>query len=528
MEPSGRGRKGRARLSMKYPLLSLTIAFAIPLAAGMGPVAPAVAAAQAGKSITVQIRSASSGKLRKFYKARSYLPIWVRQGTIAPEADKLIAVLRAAGQDGLNPADYDPETLKQTVDAARSGDQSSLGRTELKLSKAFFAYVRDLRDPRTRADEVIYADRRLAPRRLLPADVLLPLSIAPSRSEYLDDMAWMNPIYVDLRAAIARFRDRWSSLPQAPIPVGTALRMGAKGDRIRQLRQRLGLSDSARFDTATMGKLKSFQADHGLRSSGIADDETIAALNRAPAYYEARMRQNLERARLLPPATVRQLVVNIASARLWMIDGKMSYANSMRVVVGAPDEKTPVMAGMVSYAVLNPYWNVPTDLVQKRLAKRILNGQSFTGLRYEALSDWTAHATVIPPESIDWRAVADGRRELRVRMLPGGENFMGKVKFMLPNDLGIYLHDFPDKSVFGSADRHISSGCIRVEDSDRLGRWLYGRALVAKSTTPEQFVTLPKPVPVSMAYITVVPQASGIAFLDDPYGRDGSARYAAR
>jgi L,D-transpeptidase YcbB len=496
----------------------------------LGPVAPPAAiAAAATQSLPNQIKSASSGKFRKFYKARSFLPIWARKGTIGPEADAFIAVLRASGQDGLDPADYAPDALKQAVDLARSGTPNMLGKAELKLSKAFYAYVRDIRAPRSDDDDIVYADKRLAPpKRLIPADVLTPLAIAPSLSDYIHGMEWMNPFYVDLRTAIADFHQRWGALPPVAIAQGATLKAGVAGDRVRLLRRRLGLPDQARFDKTVTARLKLFQAQHGLKASGIVDADTLAALNRDSVSYEAKMRLNLERARLLPPASVRQIVVNLASARLWMIDGKLSYADSMRVVVGAPDEKTPVMAGMVSYAILNPYWNVPTDLVQKRVAHRVLNGQSFTGLRYQALSDWSANATILPPESINWQDVADGKRELRVRMLPGGENFMGKVKFMLPNDLGIYLHDFPDKTVFDKPDRHISSGCIRLEQAAKFGQWLFNKPLQATSDAPEQVVSLPKPVPVYLTYLTVVPNKTSIAFLDDPYGRDGHASYASR
>lgn len=496
----------------------------------LGPVIPSAAlAASAPQSVTQQIKSASSGKFRKFYKARSFLPIWARKGTIGPEADAFIALLRSSRQDGLDPSDYSPDALKEAVELGRSGRPNMLGKAELKLSRAFYAYVRDMRAPRSGRDEIIYADKRLAPpRRPAPADVLTPLAIAPSLSDYIDGMDWMNPFYVDLRTALADFHERWGDLPPVAIAQGATLKAGVSGDRVRHLRRRLGLPDQARFDKTVTARLKLFQAQHGLKASGIVDAETLVALNSDPAVYEAKMRLNLERARLLPPASVRQIVVNLASARLWMIDGKLSYADSMRVVVGAPDEKTPVMAGMLSYAILNPYWNVPTDLVQKRVAHRVLNGQSFTGLRYQALSDWSANATILPPESINWQDVADGKRELRVRMLPGGENFMGKVKFMLPNDLGIYLHDFPDKTVFDQADRHISSGCIRLEQAARLGQWLFDKPLRTTSDAPEQAVSLPKPVPVYLTYLTVVPNKTSIAFLDDPYGRDGNASYASR
>ncbi|MGE3746695.1 MAG: L,D-transpeptidase family protein [Sphingomonadaceae bacterium] len=500
----------------------------LALAVPATPVVPGFAAHAVVSDVQQQIKSASSGKYKRFYKDRSYLPIWSRGGTMGPEAETFIAILRSADQDGLDPDDYSPDALADAVADARAGKPKAIGKAELKLSKAFYAYVRDLRDPRRMNEDVIYVDKRLVPKRLAAADVLLPLAIAPSLPEYLDGMRWMSPFYVDLRTALAGYHKRWGSLPAVPIAPGPTLRVGIKDARVSHLRQRLGLAPGTRFDKAIVQRLKQFQADHGLRSSGVVDAETVIALNRGPGFYEAKMQLNLNRARALPPASVRHLVVNLPQTRLWMIDGKLSYADSMRVIVGAPDEKTPIMAGMVSYAILNPYWNVPTDLVQRRVAPKVLAGQSFTSMRYEALSDWTVNAAVIPPDQIDWKAVADGSQQLRVRQLPGGNNFMGVVKFMLPNDLGIYLHDFPDKSLFRAAERHISSGCVRLENAERLGKWLYGKPLRPSSKEPEQFVPLPDPVPVYMAYLTVVPDNKGIAFLADPYSRDDQQRYARR
>ena len=54
-----------------------------------------------------------------------------------------------------------------------------------------------------------------------------------------------------------------------------------------------------------------------------------------------------------------------------------------------------------------------------------------------------------------------------VRQLPGANNFMGTVKFVFPNAQGIYLHDTPDKHLLGEDARQLSSGCVRLEPSDR-------------------------------------------------------------
>ncbi|MDP8994825.1 MAG: L,D-transpeptidase family protein, partial [Pseudomonadota bacterium] len=127
------------------------------------------------------------------------------------------------------------------------------------------------------------------------------------------------------------------------------------------------------------------------------------------------------------------------------------------------------------------------------------------------------------PGSVNWRAVAAGREPLRLRQLPGGANVMGRVKFMMPNRLDIYLHDFPDKSLFARADRRISSGCVRVEDAERLSAWLFGgTAPRPRGNWPEQRVDLPEPVPVYITYLTVVPDNGRVHFQADPYGRDAA------
>jgi murein L,D-transpeptidase YcbB/YkuD len=82
---------------------------------------------------------------------------------------------------------------------------------------------------------------------------------------------------------------------------------------------------------------------------------------------------------------------------------------------------------------------------------------------------------------------------------------MGSVKFMMPNRLGIYLHDTPDKSLFARADRRLSSGCVRVADAGRLERWLFAGRAPTPSGTPEERAYLPRPVPVYITYLTGPP-----------------------
>ena len=99
---------------------------------------------------------------------------------------------------------------------------------------------------------------------------------------------------------------------------------------------------------------------------------------------------------------------------------------------------------------------------------------------------------------------------------------MGKVKFMMPNELGIYLHDTPERELLKKADRRFSSGCVRVEDAQRLARWLFGKPLPAQSTKPDQRVDLPQPVPVYITYLTAMPEGQTVVYRADVYNRDGA------
>jgi L,D-transpeptidase YcbB len=249
--------------------------------------------------------------------------------------------------------------------------------------------------------------------------------------------------------------------------------------------------------------------------------ELVATAAKQGATAEAmeRLHLNLDRARLLPGPWTGHVVVDASSGRLWYYEaGKQ--VGTMRVVVGATETQTPMMAGSLTWAILNPYWNIPTYLARKSVAPKVLAGRSLKSLNMEALTGWEADAQPLAASAIDWRAVADGRQEVRLRELPGAGNSMGRVKFLFPNDEGIYLHDTPDRALLTKEDRHFSNGCIRLEKAAELGRWLLQRPLPPRSKDAEKAVHLPVSVPVYLTYLTATPIKAGVGFRPDVYGRD--------
>jgi murein L,D-transpeptidase YcbB/YkuD len=382
--------------------------------------------------------------LTTFYAARRYAPLWVKNGKVDPAALALLAAVREARADNLDPADYHGPEAAGAIDGVGRGPAEA-ATAEIALSRTFAGYIGDLHRPAPGTGPK-FTDPGVAVPPTDPAAILRRAAAAPSLTWALRQGERMNPLYTRLKAALAK---------------RGAARRG------------------------------------GLISALIA--------------------LNLERARALPPDPgARFILVNAPSQALWFYDHGHERGG-MRVVVGANDNRTPPMIGLIRFALLSPFWNVPPDLVRKDIAPAVLReGEGYLARR---------HFQTVGAAPVDWEAVADGSQQVMVRQAPGPDNVMGKVKFMLPNPLGIYLHDTPQKGLFAEARRADSHGCIRLQAAGRLAAWLFGGA-VKPSGAPDQEIDLAAPVPVYIVYLTVMPTRRGLAFAPDIYHRDRPLRAA--
>jgi murein L,D-transpeptidase YcbB/YkuD len=377
--------------------------------------------------------------------------------------------------------------------------------------------------------DFVYVDPRMssvAKRRQRPQNWLARMFDFGSSSSR--NRSGPHPLFYELGRGLQQYQASWGRLPQVKIPAGAALKRGAKGKRVDLLRTRLGLAPGGGYDDRLFQLVSTYQRVHGLGPvDGIAGKATIASLNRGAMHYAQRIAINVERAYRLPPTRTydRYVIVDSGSAMAYLYAGDRPI-DSMRIIVGSAKTKTPMMAVLMRNAKANPYWHVPPEMVRSLTAKKVKEqGLSyFQDFHYEVLSDWTANARPIDPATVNWRAIASGKQAptVLVRQQPGPWNSMGEMKFEMPNDYGIYLHDTPVKELFDKDDRWISNGCVRLEDYRRFAGWVFGRA-PQPSSTPEQRIELPRPVPIYMTYLTVSPTPGGVAFRPDPYGFDALA-----
>lgn len=473
---------------------------------------------------TVLAQTSADPDVAAFYRDNPHVRVWSRGGRLTPAAFRAMAKMRSAEDHGLDEALYLTPLLLRTWKEVTDGSRNPAALDDMDplLSSAFVRFARDMKRP---PSDLHIVDPGAGAASEDSAELIL--TTAAEAEGGIDAVLAMSPEYESLASSLTQWRRLWRSLPQIPLANGPAVHAGQTDDRIAGLRLRLGTGRPSgprnAMDEALAARLMEFKVWHGLDSTKVLDDRTVAALNRPTEDYERAILADLDQLRVLPARPDgRRLMVDIVAAELTAReDGR--EVRRMRVVVGRPETPTPSMVGRLRYAVLTPYWNLPHDLVRDRIAPEVLRrGPSVLQTRrMEALSGWSSQARPLDPADIDWVAISTGKTRLRLRQSPGVGNMMGEAKFIFPNSLGIYLHDTPDKALFHQRGRRFSAGCVRVEDAAWLGRWLIGRDLAdVRSGEPEQKMSLAEPVPVYLLYLTVKPRKNGgLVFGPDPYDR---------
>lgn len=252
------------------------------------------------------------------------------------------------------------------------------------------------------------------------------------------------------------------------------------------------------YTQAMADALKGLQTDYGIAADGVVGPETLKVLNLGAGDRARALAVGLERRRWLtrtPPAT--RIDVNTAAAQLrYYRDG--AVVDQRKVIVGEPGRETPALSSPIYRLVANPTWTVP---------KSIQNGEMAN-----VGEDYLAEHNMV-------------MRDGWIVQQPGPSNALGLVKFDMANDQAIYLHDTSAPGLFDRSQRHLSHGCVRVEDALGFAQMLAEDEGVteawqtAQSSGEMTFVPLPRRIPVRLLYHNVYVDDGGrVAFRTDPYG----------
>lgn len=136
----------------------------------------------------------------------------------------------------------------------------------------------------------------------------------------------------------------------------------------------------------------------------------------------------------------------------------------------------------------------------------------------------------IDPATINWRDEKTLRRNLAFVENPSANNSLGLVKFVLHNNMSIYLHDTPSKKLFDNTQRTYSHGCVRVQYPDSLAyqllkhtaEWNYQKVNDAMHKGRNQYRARPEQhFVVDISYLTAwVDEAGQLVIRNDPYQFD--------
>lgn len=460
-----------------------------------------------------------------FYGARGFEPIWLQRfgrGEIAltRRAIAIQATLFDAASWGLDPGDYDIAW----VDPASNVDAAA--DLELAITLAVLRYGQDTFGGRI-APRSISENLDMVRPRLDPMQLLGSLVESDDPGTTLEALAPGNPEFLELREQLAAAEA--DPIEMIDIPAGDSLKPDMVDPRVPLLRERLGLGVPAEnkefYDEALVDAVKAFQSGLGLTADGIVGNATRAALNRSANLTRGQILANMEKWRWLPRDLGDFYVqVNIPEYRLWiMADDAPVYET--RVVVGTPKNQTPVFFDQIRHVVVNPYWNVPTSIARNEIGPQVLRDPGYLARKEMELM---SNGRIIDPWSVDWSSVGTGSFPFQVRQKPGRQNALGQVKFLFPNKHDVYLHDTPEKSLFGADARAFSHGCVRVQSpmefadallSNEAG--LDASTLEAAYGPKERWFNLKVKVPVFLTYFTVRADGDGtLRSFDDVYGHD--------
>ncbi|MDB5538327.1 MAG: hypothetical protein JWQ89_54 [Devosia sp.] len=474
-------------------------------------------------------------KLYFFYGARHFEPLWLTKaadGSIAfsPNAEKIIEVFKKSELEGFRPSDYLTPDLDVT---AVGNDPTKLAALETAFSTAAIRYAQDAYGGRI-APTAVNDSWTITPKRINEAEMLVKLAESNAPDKILLALSPTQPEFLGLKAALAKFYDGAVMDAAITIPEGKLLKPGMQDERVTLLRQRLDVPEpdipetageaatvDLNYDEPLVAAVKAYQESLGLNGDGVIGPATIAALNGGSATTKEDIVANMERWRWEPNDYGDfQVTVNIPEFRLWIMD-KDDVHYTTRVVVGRPQNQTPVFNDEIEHIVVNPYWNVPASIATNEIKPHLMADPGYLDSQnMEMLSG----GKVVNAYAIDWSQT--NINNFHIRQRPGGGNALGRVKFLFPNEHDVYLHDTPSKSLFSRSFRAYSHGCVRVENpmdfADALLKLepeLSAAKLEAMFGDTERWVNLKTHIPVHISYFTLRVDKDGtIRSYGDVYG----------
>ena len=512
-----------------------------------------VAQAIISKAVSTQPRSSY---LRKMYKISGHRPLWVTQHGLTPIAKQLLdRVLSDPLLDKRTKMYKNANNIlaRGTSTSLFSG-KDSIGKhikLEFKLSKLFKNYTNytlygmihwghfKVLFKRQAGLDDVYADWEIYPP-YTPSSLLRTIIVNNDVNSPFDALTPHTRLYTKLKKKLEQYKQIAVSGQWPTITIATKIVPNSSNPAIPLIRKRLSLSgdlngcevnDSPVYDSCLLKAVKTFQQRNGQLVDGVIGKGTAKALSLSVGQIMTKMKLNLDRIKMMRRNdSGKHIMVNIPAFQLYFYEDA-KVIQSMRVVTGSKKHPTPIFSEEIKTIVLNPYWNVPTSIIQNEMIPKLLkNKNAMKRQGIEVRDGWGKDAKKISPRTVDWSKYRYSKSvPYRFAQVPGNRNALGKVKFLFPNKFSVYMHDTPQKHLFKRHTRAFSHGCIRLQKPRELLKTFssfnknvnYDLSKKRLKGKKQVYLNLNENIPVDVTYLTAWVDPSGILQIrNDIYGYD--------
>lgn len=487
-------------------------------------------------------------KVTTFYHVNRLSTVWFYDHTPSTLYYAVIDVLKNASRYGLRATDYDVNRIQEKTEMLYKQDSIStqeIVQLDIRLTEMYFLFTTHLAEGKILdAGYGKYIWKRQS-KGVNTQDVTLLLETRKA-----DDLATnvcklqpANSQYAKLTKALKYYHSLDKNSPSvAAITINGKIKPGEINKAIPQIRRKLSLTDlhvypmmidtvtctwdSLRYDQELTSAVKVFQIKHGLDPDGIIGEKTLKFLNQTFQEKADVIALNMERLRWLPEKYSDNYIrVNVPEYKLRVYENDKPELE-MRVIVGAINKPTPIFSDELEHIVFSPTWTVPVSIIKEEIIPRLKNNPAYyTEKNYS----FYKNEVEIDPTAETWDSETINPYQYRIVQKPGPDNSLGLVKFVMPNNMSVYMHDTPNHRLFAKDFRALSHGCVRLSEPAKFAEyllrdqkgWTSERISKAMNDSRTAAIHLKKHYDVHLEYCTAWVDDDGqINFREDIYGHD--------
>lgn len=472
-----------------------------------------------------------------WYKEQDSLRTWSNQKRWTDMADSLYEFIRHSENYGLFPSDYHSRQLefihyKMKNDSVAMLDAALWARADVLFTDAFMQITKDLKLGRLGRDSITLRKDSIITDSFYVA-LLHKVQREKILTSLLEQLEPRHTAYIELRHAVKSFVDSMdrTKFTYISYPFEDSL------DFIKHLQTRLFEAGYISFndrpaDTAELASsVRKYQGENDLKVDGKAGAMVIKSLNNTDLERFKRIAINLDRYKQLADTMpVRYVWVNIPAFQLRVWDTDTLRFES-KVVVGQPQTRTPLLTSELTNFVIFPQWTVPYSIIFKEMLPKIQKKVEYLDRQNLMVVD--KNDSIVDPHSVNWFRLNKNYFPYLLKQREGDDNSLGVIKFNFRNKYSVYLHDTNARSLFSRTSRSLSHGCVRVQQWEKLYKYLVKNdslrykpdTLTAWMKRKEKHtVSFSRRVPVFIRYFTCETREGRIVFYDDVYAEDKIAR----